>query len=143
MPAALSEDGMPSGICEFDAIWDTGATNCVITQACIDECGLAPTGMVQVHGVSGVIETETFLVDVWLPNYVRFNNVRVTRGKISGADILIGMDIISRGDFAVTNTNGLTKFSFRVPSLEHIDFTNTPPPTVGNRAARRRAKFGR
>jgi hypothetical protein len=32
------------------------------------------------------------------------------------------MDLISQGDFAVTNFQGLTKFSFRVPSLRHIDF---------------------
>jgi len=48
------------------------------------------------------------------------------------------MDIITQGDFAVTNHNGVTKFSFRTPSMEHIDFvpgTNAPPP---NRAERRR-----
>ena len=32
------------------------------------------------------------------------------------------MNIINTGDFAVTNYNGVTKFSFRVPSLAHIDF---------------------
>ena len=49
--------------------------------------------------------------------------MRVTKARLSvDADVLIGMDIIGTGDFAVTNLNGLTKFSFRVPSLEHIDF---------------------
>ena len=38
------------------------------------------------------------------------------------ADVLVGMDIINTGDFAVTNLGGITKFSFRFPSLEHIDF---------------------
>ncbi len=32
------------------------------------------------------------------------------------------MDIISQGDFAVTNHGGTTKFSFRIPSQKHIDF---------------------
>lgn len=41
---------------------------------------------------------------------------------MQGADILIGMDVINRGDFAVTNVGGITKFSFRVPSEAHIDF---------------------
>jgi hypothetical protein len=35
---------------------------------------------------------------------------------------IIGMDIIRRGDFAITNANGKTKMSFRMPSLKAIDF---------------------
>lgn len=37
-------------------------------------------------------------------------------------DLLIGMDIIGLGDFAVTNLGGNTVFTFRVPSVEKIDF---------------------
>ena len=33
------------------------------------------------------------------------------------------MDIITQGDFAVTNHGGRTTFSFRCPSLQQIDFT--------------------
>ena len=36
--------------------------------------------------------------------------------------MLIGMDIISKGDFAITHPGGHTKFSFRVPSQADIDF---------------------
>ena len=43
-------------------------------------------------------------------------------GAPQGADILIGMDIIGVGDFAVTNRDGKTKFSFRLPSRADIDF---------------------
>ena len=47
----------------------------------------------------------------------------VAKGSLGpGADVLIGMDIINEGDFAVTNLNGRTKFSFRVPSQADIDF---------------------
>jgi len=35
---------------------------------------------------------------------------------------LIGMDIISQSDFAVTAYNGNTKMSFLVPSTHEIDF---------------------
>jgi hypothetical protein len=58
-----------------------------------------------------------------LPNKVAFSGVRVTKGILTGGpDILIGMNIINRGDFAVTNLNGVTKFSFRFPSIVDIDF---------------------
>lgn len=49
-------------------------------------------------------------------------SVRVTKGNLGTADILIGMNIINLGDFAVTNKNGATKFTFRVPSQTDIDF---------------------
>ncbi len=88
--------------------------------------------MAKVHGVHGEAESETYLVNVGLPNNVVFFGVRVTKGLlVGGADVLIGMNIINRGDFAVTDYGGLTKFSFRVPSVEHIDFVagfNQRPP---------------
>lgn len=128
----------------FDAIWDTGATGPVITQKVVDSCGLVATGIAQVHGVHGVAECETFLVNVALPNNVMVTSVRVTKGDIAGADILIGMDIINEGDFAVTNHNSNTMFSFRTPSLEHIDFVDVVNrenrAQLPDRAERRRAK---
>jgi hypothetical protein len=112
----------PPPVVQFNAIWDTGATNCVITQAVVDACGLAPIGMTRVQGVHGTEDAEVYLVNVYLPNQVFFQSVRVTKGAFVGADILIGMDIITQGDFAVTNLGGVTKFSYRYPSETHIDF---------------------
>jgi len=114
----------PDQIHEFDAIWDTGATNSVISQAAIDRVGLIATGLVQVHGVHGASTSESFLVSLFLPNRVAFPSLRVTKGVLGNADILIGMDVISRGDFAVTNFQGVTKFSFRMPSQGSIDFVD-------------------
>ena len=89
----------------------------------VDACGLVATGIVQVDHVDGTSQAETYLVNIMLPNNVGFTGVRVSKGTLTGgADMLIGMDIISRGDFAVTNFNGTTRFTFRVPSAEHIDF---------------------
>ena len=36
--------------------------------------------------------------------------------------MLIGMNIINRGDFAITNYQGKTSMSFRTPSVQKIDF---------------------
>ena len=130
----------------FDAIWDTGATNSVITQKVIDDCGLVATGMAQVHGVHGHSQSETYLVNIVLPDKVVFTGTRVTKGHFAGGDLLIGMDIIKRGDFAGTNHNGTTMFSYRVPSQGHIDFVSEIKQARKdqgqrqNRAARRRAK---
>jgi hypothetical protein len=130
---------------QFDAIWDTGATASVITQGVIDACGLTPTGIARVHHVKGSSLAETYLVNIGLPNAVGYSAVRVTKGEFVGGDILIGMDIIGTGDFTVTNFDGFTKFSFRYPSVGHIDFVadiKTPQFQHGgnSRSKSRRAK---
>ena len=99
----------------------------------INACGLSATGLSEVTGVHGPQQAETYLVNILLPNKVGCTSVRVTKGSFASGDVLIGMDIISKGDFAVTNYEGITKFSFRVPSMEHIDFVTRPngrPRTV-------------
>jgi len=106
----------------FTAIWDTGATNSVITEKVVDQCGLKPTGMTRIRHADGEVRAEVYHVNIGLPNKVAFPNVRVTKLRLAGSDALIGMDIINYGDFAVTNTGGKTVFSFRIPSIQHIDF---------------------
>lgn len=108
---------------EFEAIWDTGATGSVITQQVVDTCGLAPISLAQVHGVGGMHMSESYLVNMMLPNKAGFFGVRVTRGELTGVDVLIGMDIITRGDFVLTNMCGITVFTFRFPSQCRVDFT--------------------
>ena len=92
-------------------------------------CNLKSTGRRIAHYADGSSKiVQEFLVNVGLPNEVVFSSIRVTMGGFSDADVLIGMDIISQGDFAVTNFNQRTVFSFRVPSLETIDFAQVPSP---------------
>ena len=132
----------------FTAIWDTGATGCVITDAVVQQCKLAPIGMTRVSGVHGTQDAEVYVVSLRLPNGVGFNSVEVTKGQLAGADMLIGMNVITTGDFALTNLNGNTVFSFRHPSQHEIDYVkdvqqNSPPqnvPHAMNRASRRAMK---
>lgn len=60
--------------------------------------------------------------NMMLPNGIGFVAHRVTKQRLVGADALIGMDIIGGGDFAVTNKDDKTVFSFRFPAAGHIDF---------------------
>ena len=107
----------------FVAIWDTGATNSVITQAVVDACGLLPTGMTKVSDVRGDTQAETYLVNIGCPPNMLFYGARATKGKLTGnADVLIGMNIINKGDFAVTHPKGVTQFTFRIPSGADINF---------------------
>ncbi len=109
----------------YYAIWDTGATGSVITKRVADECGLKPYSMIKCHTASGIMTTPVYYVDMILPNDIVAAFIPVSEGLLSpDIDVLIGMDIISHGDFAVTNKDGETMFSFMTPSREHIDFTD-------------------
>jgi len=81
--------------------------------------------MRQVHGVHGKDESPVYIVNIGLPNGVGFMNSHVTKGLLTeGLDMLIGMDIINKGDFALTHNDGKTLFSYRNPSIGKIDFVN-------------------
>jgi hypothetical protein len=55
-------------------------------------------------------------VDIGLPNGVCFQNIVASEGALfNNFDLLIGMDIIQAGDFAIANANGNTTFSFCHP----------------------------
>jgi hypothetical protein len=114
----------PPGLTKFRALWDTGATGCVITQAVVDACSLKATGMTIAHGMNSSGECETYLVSLTLPNLITFPAVKVIKGKLppSSPEVLIGMDVITMGDFSITNKGGTTLFSFRIPSESSIDY---------------------
>jgi hypothetical protein len=123
-----SESGNPAPVAQpYLATWDTGATNTVITSKVVTELGLKPSGKVKVRGVgpAGICQehdSNTYLVNILLPNNVTIAGVRVSENAVEGCDVLIGMDVITTGDLAITNHNGRTTFSFRVPPCEEIDF---------------------
>ncbi len=120
---------------EWTALWDTGATGSVISRPIIDSLQLQPVSMQRVASVQGEYDTPCYYVDFWLPNHVIISNVLVTEGKPYGVHALIGMDIIHSGDFAVSNFEGKTSFSFRIPSLGSIDFVNSTYRTPEKKAA--------
>lgn len=107
-------------------IWDTGATSSVITQEIFDQLQLKQIGIANVSTASESAKSlPTYLVDVFLKPDVLVQGIEVTVGKIaaeSGYHFLIGMDIITFGDFVLTNVDQKTCLSFRLPSQLEIDF---------------------
>lgn len=112
---------------KYLAIWDTGATQSVISQKVVDDLKLKPIGVTYVHGIGGVQESYQYIVGLKLPNEVFYSQVIVTVGKFVDFQILIGMNIISTGSFAVTNRAGKTVMSFSFPSHDTIDFVKQYP----------------
>lgn len=121
----------------FQGIWDTGATNSVLTKKVIDELSLQPIGVTEVHTADGTSQKEQYLVNLTLPSNVVVPGIKVTEGKLIGADVLIGMDIINLGDFSVTNLNGNTVMTFCMPSCHEHDYVKEGRATLPRQERRR------
>jgi predicted aspartyl protease len=108
---------------EVNALWDTGATGSVITPNVAKKLGLSVVSQVFISTPTDRNKAANmYYVDIHLPNKVIVSNISVIEGIPANCDILIGMDIIGFGDFAVSCGGGKTIFSFRVPSMMEIDF---------------------
>lgn len=117
-------DKNPPSHTKTKALWDTGASSCAITKTLAGKVGLLPTGKVDVHHAAGVTERNVYLLNVALPNGVVIPMVRATEcdSTAGSFELIIGMDIITLGDFSITNEGGITKMSYRIPSQKHIDY---------------------
>ena len=108
----------------FMALWDTGSTGCMVSQRVVDACRLRERGRAPISNVSGTVDdVPRYVIDLYLPDGLVVNEVMVALGEFINFDVLIGMNVITLGDLAVTNANGQTVFTFRVPSQSGIDFT--------------------
>jgi hypothetical protein len=113
----------PNKTATVSAIWDTGATASVITPDIAQYLQLFPIDTVPIIGVNNEKPEPkpVSIVHIALPNNVLLQTRRVSVVTIAGADMLIGMDIISLGDFLICNAGDKTSFSFVIPP-----FTNKP-----------------
>ena len=102
--------------------WDTGATQSVINKVLVEPLGLKPIGKDYVDGFGGTNVSYIYEVNIYTEGELSFKRIKVLAGDIGGCDVLLGMDIISQGDFAITNKDNQTWFSFRYPSQDHIEF---------------------
>ena len=109
------------------AVWDTGATCTCISPTLANELSLQKVGETSVKSASHAVDrANIYEVDIIISDNIRFNNVYVCEMNIQYQQIgmLIGMDLISQGDFATSNFNGQTTFTFRKPSKSKIEFTS-------------------
>ena len=106
------------------AQWDTGASGSCISQRVVQELEPVRTGLRTVLTPTGSSIRGMYLLDLVLPNEVHVPDVAVVDTEIGnqGVDVLIGMDIISLGDFAVSNYDSKLVFTFRVPSIKTTNY---------------------
>ncbi|GHT60988.1 hypothetical protein FACS1894109_19200 [Spirochaetia bacterium] len=112
---------------KFDvrAMWDTGSTGCCISQNLADSLGLTSIASLDLVSAHGSKPSDVYILDILMPDGVLVKNVLAAEIVPSGEfDMIIGMNIISLGDFAISNDNGKTVMSFRLPTSDiPIDFS--------------------
>lgn len=106
------------------ALWDTGAMSSCISKRLAIQLGLRQIGVVEMATASHIVEAPIYLAHLILPNGLSFSDMELLEFQDTSddCDIIIGMDLITQGDFSITNTGGRTLFSFRMPSLQAVDY---------------------
>lgn len=105
-------------------LWDTGATCSAISKDVVDKLDLVSLGKQKIKTPSGPKIVNTYMVNITLPNDLEMNDWYVIDSEIGDQklDLLVGMDVISKGDFSVSNYNGKTTFTFRTHSQNKTDY---------------------
>jgi predicted aspartyl protease len=119
-----NNESSPTNYHQTKALWDTGATHSVITKKTAEILNLTPIGQIEVQHAGGKDPANTYVVDFLLPNNVKILNIFVSECPRLSDNVgaIVGMDIIILGDFSITNTDGKTWMSYRIPSIEQIDY---------------------
>lgn len=120
----IIDNKLPYEVITKQALWDTGATNSVITPETARQLNLTPVGAREVIHFGGKKQSNTHLLNFILPNNVVTPGILVTESDdiINDFGVIIGMDIIARGDFSITNVRNQTWMSYRIPSINAIDY---------------------
>jgi hypothetical protein len=112
----------------ISAVWDTGSTNsCISENIAFDFC-LEKSRQVICNAVHSQSMVNTYLASLILPNGLIINEIELCSSKnLSTGDLLIGMDVISKGEFLVSTCNDITTYSFQSPAetllgLDQISF---------------------
>ena len=87
----------------YDAIWDTGAMDSYISPKAASELGLQAYDFTKVRGVGDNKGTlsPVYLMNLKLSNGVIIKGVRMVGIEVGGSDVLIGMNVIHRGNFSI------------------------------------------
>ena len=84
------------------ALWDTGATNTMISKKIATTLALKKTGEISVRSFAGEKSVSEYYLRLLLSGGFAKDLQVLELSEIKEADILIGMDIIGYGDFLFT-----------------------------------------
>lgn len=104
---------------------DTGCTHTCISEELAQKMNLTVIGKDQYIGADITVDCFRYLIGIYIDRDIDCGTLEVGTFKKNGRpeDVLIGMDILSKCDLAITNSNGRTKITIDMPSKRDLDFT--------------------
>ena len=132
----LMPDGVQGGFFHGEAVWDTSSEVSMISHRVVDQCQLEPLGPAEKDILS--VEDEFWEIYDIYPVVMGFSLDGLSSDGLIACEVLsekstesvflydtevvIGMDIITLGDLAISHSGSGIVFSYRYPSLGVIDF---------------------
>lgn len=97
------------------AMWDTGSSVTLISERIAAELGLVHTGTTIVSGFDGrTSRANTYRIDLRFTDDISINFIEAVSTPSPFFDLLIGMDVISQGNFHVDSIAKQPQLSFEV-----------------------------
>lgn len=109
---------------EVKALWDTGANCTCISTTLAKTLGLMPDDCTSVIGANNQpFDAPVYSVQLKMGEF-SLPFLRVIGLPMDGQehDVIIGMDVMTKGDLSISNYNGRTVLTFREPSIQTIDY---------------------
>jgi hypothetical protein len=104
----------PENIRKYRALWDTGATETLISSVVVNDLGLKHTSDVMVSTINGSVKTKRYGCGIILQSYSKSINIQPAEFTYrKECDVIIGMDIIHHGLFVLNR--GV--FTFKIEQL--------------------------
>ena len=96
------------------ALWDTGTTISAISHSTARQFDAPPSESGTSISATSRSDSDIYLATIELPGGIIFHDVEMWDVDLSdhGAEVVIGMDIISRGRLTVETIHGVPTFSF-------------------------------
>jgi len=104
---------------ESKAVWDTGCTTSSISKNLIRKLGLTPTGekslRIDMHGNAEYVDTYDIIVQIGTGPTIKIDKAREM--SLPDFGILLGMDVITLGDFTVSSSSGKTVATYECTNI--------------------------
>ena len=107
---------------KYKALWDTGSDLSGITHRVVDELKLKAIHEIPLITANGKRMSKIYAVNLILPGGIKKLIRAVECNMDDDIDVLIGMDVITCGDFAISSDQTKMYFAYRSPSEGAIVF---------------------
>jgi len=102
-----------SKIQSFRALLDTGSVDCCITESTARKLQLTSIGKRNSYGSTGPGVSNIYLVNLHLPWTIIMPVEVMDSADHPDFDLIIGMNILSKGNLSIENSGGKTVFQFK------------------------------